>query len=46
MDDCRCGRLGLSSLAYLWRRDQTQLLTDMTAAGLSAILVKVASIGG
>ena len=38
-------RLGLTSLAYLWHRDQSELLDDMIAHGMEAILVKVASMG-
>ena len=41
----RCGRLGLTSLALLWRREQRQLLEEMISAGVTAVLVKVASIG-
>jgi diphthine-ammonia ligase len=40
-----CERLGLTSLAYLWRRDQAQLLDEMIVSGISAIIIKVASIG-
>jgi diphthine-ammonia ligase len=40
-----CARLGLTALAYLWRRDQSQLLDDMAAAGVNAVLVKVAAMG-
>ncbi|KAJ0401888.1 hypothetical protein ATCC90586_009010 [Pythium insidiosum] len=40
-----CGRLGLTSLGYLWRRDQVELLGDMVDADVEAILVKVAAIG-
>lgn len=36
-----CGRLGLTSLAYLWRRPQSPLLAEMVDAGLDAVLVKV-----
>lgn len=36
-----CGRLGLTSLAYLWRRPQSPLLAEMVEAGLDAVLVKV-----
>lgn len=36
-----CGRLGLTSLAYLWRRPQSSLLSEMVAAGVDAVLVKV-----
>lgn len=42
---CRCSRLGLTSLGYLWRRDQEELLDDMVESGIEAIIVKVASIG-
>ncbi|KAF1317449.1 putative atpase, partial [Globisporangium splendens] len=40
-----CSRLGLTSLGYLWRREQEDLLDDMVESGIEAILVKVASIG-
>lgn len=40
-----CGRLGLTTLAYLWQRDQLQLMTEMCQSGLDARLVKVAAIG-
>lgn len=40
-----CQRLGLTSLSYLWRRDQSELLKEMIDSGLSAILIKVASMG-
>ena len=40
-----CARLGLVSLAYLWQRDQHALLAEMVAAGVEAVLVKVASLG-
>lgn len=40
-----CGRLGLMSLSYLWRRDQSELLREMVDFGMEAILVKVASFG-
>ena len=45
------GRLGLTSLAYLWKypilppASQTSLLDDMAAVGLEARIVKVASGG-
>lgn len=42
---CRCQRLGLVSLAYLWQRDQSELLEEMIQSGLESILIKVASIG-
>ncbi|KAL0136907.1 ATP binding domain 4-like protein [Mucor lusitanicus] len=38
-------RLGLTSFAYLWRRDQKELLYEMANAGVNAILIKVAAIG-
>ncbi|TDH69588.1 hypothetical protein CCR75_003929 [Bremia lactucae] len=40
-----CSRLGLTSLGYLWRRDQTELLQEMIDSKVEAILIKVASIG-
>ncbi|PKC70255.1 hypothetical protein RhiirA1_501897 [Rhizophagus irregularis] len=40
-----CNRLGLTSLAYLWRRDQKELLGEMINAGINAIIIKVAAIG-
>ncbi|KAH9255439.1 hypothetical protein BASA81_006558 [Batrachochytrium salamandrivorans] len=40
-----CERLGLVSLAYLWQRDQTELLEEMIDRGVEAVLVKVCSIG-
>lgn len=40
-----CQRLGLTSLAYLWRRDQSELLKEMIDSGLTAVLIKVASMG-
>ena len=41
----RCCRLGLVSLAYLWQRDQADLLREMIDAGVKAVLIKVASMG-
>lgn len=38
-------RVGLLSLAPLWRREQRELLTEMLAVGVDAILVKVAGVG-
>jgi diphthamide synthase (EF-2-diphthine--ammonia ligase) len=32
-------------LAYLWQRDQAELLNEMVEAGMEAILIKVAGIG-
>lgn len=40
-----CARLGLSSLAYMWQRDQPELLAEMVDSGLTAILLKVACMG-
>ncbi|XP_033734747.1 diphthine--ammonia ligase-like isoform X2 [Pecten maximus] len=40
-----CQRLGLTSLAYLWRRDQAELLNEMIGCGVTAVLIKVASLG-
>lgn len=38
-------RLGMLSMAYLWRRNQSDLLDEMIHAGVQAVLVKVAGIG-
>lgn len=35
----------MTSLAYLWQREQGALLDDMVASGMSAVLVKVAAMG-
>ncbi|GAB4836098.1 hypothetical protein Ancab_001015 [Ancistrocladus abbreviatus] len=40
-----CSRLGLVSLAYLWKQDQSLLLQEMITKGIIAIIVKVAAIG-
>uniref|UniRef100_A0A5S6R2A3 Diphthine--ammonia ligase n=1 Tax=Trichuris muris TaxID=70415 RepID=A0A5S6R2A3_TRIMR len=40
-----CERLDLDLLAYLWQRDQTELLYEMLDAGMRAILVKTSSLG-
>lgn len=40
-----CGRLGLTVLAYLWRRDQQGLLAEMIDAKVHAIIIKVAAMG-
>ncbi|KAG0052676.1 ATP binding domain 4 [Gryganskiella cystojenkinii] len=40
-----CARLGLVALAYLWQRDQEELLQEMASAGVNAVLVKVAAMG-
>lgn len=41
----RCSRLGLTSLCYLWQRDQKELLEEMITSGMDAILIKVAALG-
>jgi len=40
-----CLRLGLTPLAYLWRRDQSELLKEMVDVGMDSIIVKVACLG-
>lgn len=40
-----CDRLGLTSLAYLWQRNQEELMREMCALGLEARLIKVAAVG-
>ncbi|KAB5562132.1 hypothetical protein PHYPO_G00014480 [Pangasianodon hypophthalmus] len=40
-----CSRLQLQPLAYLWRRDQADLLSEMISSGLQALLIKVAAYG-
>ncbi|KAI4301963.1 hypothetical protein L6164_035193 [Bauhinia variegata] len=40
-----CSRLGLVSLAYLWKQDQSLLLQEMIANGILAVTVKVAALG-
>lgn len=40
-----CQRLSLTPLCYLWQRDQRELMSEMIAAGVEAILIKVAGIG-
>ncbi|XP_058605597.1 diphthine--ammonia ligase isoform X2 [Onychostoma macrolepis] len=41
----RCVRLQLQPLAYLWRRDQAELLREIISSGLQALLIKVAAYG-
>ena len=36
-----CARLGWTCCAYLWRRPQSELLDEMIACGLNAIIIKV-----
>ncbi|CAH0755131.1 unnamed protein product [Diatraea saccharalis] len=40
-----CRRLGLVSLAYLWRRNQKELLQEMINSCVEAIVIKVAALG-
>ena len=40
-----CARLGLTPLAYLWQRDQKEILADIIASGLVAVIIKVAAVG-
>jgi len=40
-----CGRLNLTVLAYLWQRDQTELLDEMIKCDVEAIIIKVAALG-
>jgi len=40
-----CRRLGLTSLTYLWRVDQEELLDKIENSGIVAIIVKTASYG-
>ncbi len=40
-----CSRLGLTPIAYLWERDQKELLGEMVAAQMESVLVKVAGAG-
>lgn len=42
---CSCNRLNLVSLAYLWERDQKELLNDMIQSGLVARIIKTATMG-
>lgn len=40
-----CGRLRLTCLAYLWQRDQLELMGEMCNNQLDARIIKVAAIG-
>ncbi|XP_030641198.1 diphthine--ammonia ligase [Chanos chanos] len=40
-----CCRLRLQPLAYLWRRDQAELLSEMISSDIHALLIKVAAFG-
>jgi len=37
--------LNLKVLAYLWRREQQELLSEMIDSGMEAILIKTAALG-
>ncbi|GAA5851868.1 hypothetical protein JCM5353_005399 [Sporobolomyces roseus] len=40
-----CSQLGLTPIAYLWERDQKELLGEMVESGQESVLVKVAGAG-
>ncbi|WVQ75780.1 hypothetical protein IAR50_005413 [Cryptococcus sp. DSM 104548] len=40
-----CGRLGLTSLSYLWQSEQGPLLDKMLGSGVEAVIMKVAGVG-
>lgn len=40
-----CARLNLTPLAYLWQRDQDELIEEMVGCKIEAILIKVAALG-
>jgi diphthine-ammonia ligase len=40
-----CARLGLTSLAFMWRRPQQPLLRTMIDRGVEAIVIKIAAMG-
>lgn len=40
-----CQRLGLVSLAFLWRREQGELLDEMIGSQIEAVVIKVATLG-
>ncbi|KAH9461048.1 hypothetical protein Pst134EA_017357 [Puccinia striiformis f. sp. tritici] len=40
-----CHRLNLTVLAFLWQRDQAELLCEMVEAPVEAVLIKIAGIG-
>lgn len=41
----RCVRLNIVPLAYLWQRDQEELLQEMIKCEIDAIIIKVAALG-
>ncbi|EHB14781.1 ATP-binding domain-containing protein 4 [Heterocephalus glaber] len=40
-----CKRLNLQPLAYLWQRNQEDLLREMIASNIQAVIIKVAALG-
>uniref|UniRef100_A0A8D2B350 Diphthine--ammonia ligase n=1 Tax=Sciurus vulgaris TaxID=55149 RepID=A0A8D2B350_SCIVU len=40
-----CKRLNLQLLAYLWQRNQEDLLREMIASNIQAVIIKVAALG-
>ncbi|OXC59248.1 cytoplasmic protein [Cryptococcus neoformans MW-RSA852] len=40
-----CGRLGLTSLSFLWQSEQSGLLDWMLSSGVEAVIMKVAGVG-
>jgi len=44
-DLASCRRLNLTCLAYLWKRNQIELLDEMTTAGMESVIIKVAGAG-
>jgi diphthine-ammonia ligase len=44
VENC-CERLGLKSLAYLWEREQKQLLLDMIDDGMNSVIIKTCTMG-
>ncbi|XP_040476368.1 diphthine--ammonia ligase isoform X4 [Ursus maritimus] len=40
-----CKRLNLQPLAYLWQRNQEDLLREMISSNIQAIIIKVAALG-
>lgn len=40
-----CSRLGLTSLAFLWEREQVALLDEIISSGIEAVIIKTAVLG-
>ncbi|CAF4634547.1 unnamed protein product, partial [Rotaria magnacalcarata] len=40
-----CQRLNLQVLAYIWQRNQHELLNEMIESNVEAILIKTAALG-